>query len=321
MSSIYQKHTKADLLSVLNKLEIKTASKSTKKILIEKLDGYITDHPEDGLLTVQSLLEEIDDANEEDDDDETTLHEEIIESSTTGGAEEDLGDKDYDAPAPLDLKQWIIDPIIEQYEVIIQKIYEFTDNVGITYVDYTDELREQLSKSVSLNYLEIIIEFSYFIYTFLPFVELKENALNHDLLKDNIPFFASSTIPTPEITALFECSIISTFLSWVIFSIILPLIASYFVNFSRRVLVFDDSEGIVARIYDYDPFVFALSKVVIFYLIGRNASSVFNFGINWDFFTYHLSPYERFSHSLGTFPVVIGATNVLLALYSQFEEY
>ena len=325
--SDYQNYKKADLVSVLKKLEIHTVSKDTKKVLVDKLDEYVNDHPEDGTLTIQSILEE--------GADEKTLNEEEVEVADADEDEdeedeeaEDAEEKDidYEAPPPLSLKEWVVDPIIDKSEVLIQKVYNFTDCVGITYLEYSDELRERLSKAVTLNFAELLAEVIYFYHSFVPYVALKDNALNHQLFKDNVKFLATSNIPTPEITALWDCKVGLVFASWLVTAVILPLTVSYYINFSRRVLVFDGVEGLIDRIYKYDPFVFALAKVLVFYFVKSTGTvtlyardGVLNAIANYILIS--VGYYGQFTHALGGFPIVVGLANVAIALYSQFEDY
>ena len=73
---------------------------------------------------------------------------------------------------------------------LLLKIYEFTDNVGITYLNQSEKLRDQLSSTVTLNYLQIGVELLIFIYTFIRVVPLNENNLIHQIFHDNIPYLS-----------------------------------------------------------------------------------------------------------------------------------
>lgn len=322
--SDYSHYKKADLVNVLKKLEIHCYAKDTKKVLVEKLDAYVKQHPLDGELTVQGLLEQ-------DADDQKTLTESHVDEEEEDDDEEndddaDKDDEDFEGP-PLDLKRWLVDPVIDFTECAYSKVLEFTDSVGITTTDFSEDLRDRLSKTVTLAYLELFVEFVYFVYTFLPVVELKDNTLNHQLLKDNLPWLGTSSWWTPDFAALISCKVVSTFLIWTVSSIILPGIISYFVNFSKRVLVFDGEEGLIARIYTFDPFVFSLSKVLIFYFIsGRSSLTTLNTlgGICnavHNYVAIQLGLYSSFAAVLGSLPIVLGLTNVAIALYAQFEDY
>lgn len=331
--SDYSKHTKTELVKVLKSLEIHTLSKDTKKILIGKIDGYIGEHPEDGESTIQTLLQEQEDDDDEEED-EVTLSEEsngilIEEGEEDDDADEDAeeADADYQQGPPWDVRAKIIDPVIAYSEDIYAEILKVTDSIGITTLEYSNKLREQLSKTITLSVLELIIEVVYFIYLFVPLVALKNNNLNLQLLKDNSSFFAKSTLPTPELTIFFDRQVISTLLVWAINAIVLPLAISYYVNFSKRT-VFGDDEVVQFRIFKFDPFIFALSKVVIHYLVNQNVGSwvpptsfagVYNIVKNYALI--ELGVYGQFAESLGNFPLVVGVSNVLIALYSQFEDF
>jgi hypothetical protein len=331
--SDYNHYKKADLVNVLKKLEIHCYAKDTKKVLVDKLDAYVQQHPLDGELTVQGLLEQ-------DADDQKTLTEPHVDDEEEDEEEEendeenddvndddaDKDDDDFEGP-PLDLKQWLVDPVIDFTECAYSKVLELTDSVGITTTDFSEDLRDRLSKTVTLAYLELFVEFVCFVYTFLPVVELSDNALNHHLLEDSLPWLGTSSWWTPDFTALISCKVVSTFLIWVVSSIILPGGISYFINFSKRVLVFDGEEGLIARIYTFDPFVFSLSKVLIFYFIsGRSSLTTLSTlgGICnavHNYFAIQLGLYSSFASVLGSLPIVLGLTNVAIALYAQFEDY
>lgn len=342
--SDYSNYKKADLVNVLKKLEIHTYSKDTKKILIDKLDGYVKNHPLDGEMTIQGLLEvgdhdddeatlaeghikntdEEDDEEEEDEDDDDDEDDEVeVEVEVE---EDEEKDADFESGPPINLKEWIVDPIIDWYERVYSKTLEFTDSIGITTTDYSEELREKLSKTITLAYIELLFEVCYFLYVFLPFVALKDNYLNHQVFKDNIPWLGKSLIPTPDLIKLLDWNIISTFWIWLVSAILLPGIASYFINFSKRVLVFDGEEGIIARIYEFDPFVFSLTKVLIYYFLqGYPAISINVLDGYWhairNYLAIKLGIYNNFTNILGNFPVVLGLANVAIALYAQFEDY
>ncbi|ODV81856.1 uncharacterized protein CANTADRAFT_3916 [Suhomyces tanzawaensis NRRL Y-17324] len=330
---------KADLVHVLKQLEIHTLSKDTKKVLLEKLNAYIAENPSDSTSKIQSIVDEKDELaeeatlaeDEEDDEAEDAETEDAEddddEEEAAVAAAEDDEDPDYNAPPPINLKQWVVDPIIDASEQWIARFYEYTDSVGITYLEYSDVLRERLSTTVTLNFVELLLEASFFLYTHVPVVALKNNALNHQLLKDNNSFFAESTLPTPELTALLQLSSLYTLALWGATAVALPLLVSYYVNFSRRVLVFDGAEGIVGRIYSYDPFIFAVAKVVIFYFVGQLGplTNLHSLEGIWyalqNRFLIQVAVYSGFVKQLGAFPLVLGVANVAVALYSQFEDY
>lgn len=315
---------KADLLSVAKKVGIHVLTKDTKKVLIEKLSAYIQENPQEALEAIKSI-------EQNDDDDEEEAHTVVESEDDDVEAEvvvaEDDEDADYNAPPPINLKAKIVDPVIDLWEQAISKTYEFTDSVGITVTDYSDSLREQLSQAVTLNFLELLAEVVFFLYTYVPIVAVKDNNSIHQVFKDNIEYLNKSDVPLPDFTALLDWSVVSVFVHWVLAAVVAPLTLAYYFNFSRRVLVFDEEEGVVARIFKYDPFVFALSKVIIFFYFAKSSpwttlstesglvAAVYNFVL------IQLGVYSKFVVGLGSFPLVIGFANVVLVLYSQFEDY
>ena len=175
--------------------------------MVEILDDFVEKHPEE-LDNIEKILQteedEDDDDDEEDEDivevvkidgeeDEDEDDEEEEEEEAEDDEEEEEDDKDYEAPPPLNLKEWVVDPIIAQSETFIEKFYEFTDNVGITYLNQSEKLRDQLSSTVTLNYLQIGVELLIFIYTFIRVVPLNENNLIHQIFHDNIPYLSIIT--------------------------------------------------------------------------------------------------------------------------------
>mmetsp|Transcript_8239 Transcript_8239/g.8165 ORF Transcript_8239/g.8165 Transcript_8239/m.8165 type:complete len:328 (+) Transcript_8239:73-1056(+) len=319
---------KAELSSICRKVGIHVLAKDTKQKLFEKLSAYIEANPEEGLIAVQNSLDmesdeetlaEAQDGSEDEETDEVEEDDEETEDE----------DKDYEAGPPVNLKEWIVDPAIEFFEEGYSKVLEFTDRIGATTLDYNDDLRENLSRSVSLNYIELLVELVYFLSTYIPLVAVKHNNSVHQIFKDNISFLSSSDILLPDISVLFEFKVISIFANWIVTSIVLPLVVSYYVNFTRRCIIIDeDDSGLITRAYKYDPFVFALSKVLIFYFIVKNAGSLTaldSFGGIFSALKKHfliqLGVYNQFADVLGSFPLVLGFANVLTAIYSQFEEY
>lgn len=320
---------KAELSSICRKVGIHVLAKDTKQKLFQKLSAYIEANPEEGLIAVQNSLdmesdeETLAEAQDASEDEETDEVEEEDEEDT-----EDE-DKDYDAGPPINLKEWIGDPAIEFFEEGYSKVLDFTDRIGATTLDYNDELRENLSRSVSLNYIELLIELVYFLFTYIPLVALKQNHSVHQIFKDNISWLSACNVLLPDISVLFEFKVISIFGNWIVTSIVLPLVISYYVNFTRRCIIIDeDDSGLITRAYKYDPFVFALSKVLIFYFIVKNSGTLTaldSFGGIFSALKRHfliqLGVYNQFADVLGSFPLVLGFANVLTAIYSQFEEY
>ena len=94
-------------------------------------------------------------------------------------------------------------------------------------------------------------------------VPLNENNLIHQIFHDNIPYLSIITWPSLEISSIFQYKSIITFIIWSITSIIIPSIVSYFINFTSRVIEIEDDEYLF-RVYSFDPFIFALSKILTF---------------------------------------------------------
>lgn len=325
---------KAELSEICHRLGIHALSKDTKKVLIEKVTEYIAKNGDAGVEAVQAALDaEIDDTE--------TLTEQV-QTAVAGAstAEEDEGDEeeeddeeeseekdaDYKEGPPLDLKAYVVDPAIQFYEDSLAKLLEYTDSVGITSVDINGELRENLSKSVTLNYLEIVAELVFYLYYFVPLVAIKDNNSIHQIFKDNILFLDESDFAIPDVTALFAFGPVATFVSWLLVSVIGPLVASYYVNFTRRLITFEDDTEFFARIYTSDPFTFALSKLLFFYFLGSSYHHDFSKAEGFLAFItnqviIHQDYFQKFATVLGSFPIIIGLANVLVAIYSQFEEY
>ncbi|EEQ41621.1 putative integral membrane protein [Clavispora lusitaniae] len=337
--SEYKSFKKADLAQVARRIGITVRSKDTKQSLLEKIELFIEESPE----KAKALMELADEADEDDDDvienvtlveNDATDEEEDVEDEQeeAGEDDDDKADKDYDAPPPINLKEWIVDPAIAVFENAYETVLEWTDRVGITTLELNDGLRDSLSTTVALNYLELAVETAYFLYLYVPLVATKDNKSIHQVFKDNVPQLQKCTLPLPDITALYDYTVASVLGNWLVYAVALPLLISYYVNFSRRVVVIEDDDeeeeaSFVVRVYKYDPFIFALSKVLIFYFIIKNGAlhSVDTFhGIAHllkNYFLIHLGIYHRFVSDLGNFPLVVGLANVAIALYSQFEDY
>ena len=102
--------------------------------MVEILDDFVEKHPEE-LDNIEKILQteedEDDDDDEEDEDivevvkidgeeDEDEDDEEEEEEEAEDDEEEEEDDKDYEAPPPLNLKEWVVDPIIAQSETFIE---------------------------------------------------------------------------------------------------------------------------------------------------------------------------------------------------------
>lgn len=338
--SDFKSFKKADLFKVAKKVGLAVRAKDTKLSLLEKIEQFIEESPEKARDLIESaeaddddddeeetatLIEENDATEDEDDDEEVE-----VEASVVVEEEEDE-DKDYNAPPPVNLKEWVVDPAIDLYETAVDKVLAFTDNVGITTAEYNDDLRDSLSKTVTLNYLELAVEVGYFLYKYVPVVPVRKNPLVHQVFKDNIPYLNYSSWPSPDLTALWDWHVFFILGNWTLYAVAVPLLVSYYVNFSRRVVVIEDDDdedvSFVVRLFKFDPFIFALVKVLIFYYIFKHAAlhTLVEFsGILLALKSHllvQLGLYHTFIVGLGNFPLVIGLANVAIGLYAQFEDY
>lgn len=328
--SDFKHFKKADLAKVAKKVGLSVRLKDTKQSLLEKLEKFVEELPE----LAKELVEGA--ADDSDDEEAATLHENDATEDEDDSEEEivveEEEDKDYNAPPPVNLKEWVVDPAIALFEQAREKTLELTDAVGITTLEYNDDLRENLSKTVTLNYLELFVEFGYFLYAYLPVVPIKRNPSVHQLLKDNIPILKKCNYAIPDFTALWNLSVVFIVGNWLLYSVVLPLVVSYYVNFSRRVVVIEDEDdeeetSFVVRLYKYDPFIFALVKALIFYFIFKHAAlhTLVEFdgillALKNHLFV-QLGLYHSFITGLGNFPLVVGVANIAIGLYSQFEDY
>lgn len=314
-------YKKADLIDVARKLDLAVNTKDTKKLLIEKLEAYISEAGPEGEALIEASLE-VEEQEDDDDDDEETLAEkdEIVE------VDEEDEDKEYKGP-PIDVLKFF-DPVIDYFEQYYSKLLDFTDSVGITTLEYNEELRENLSKTITLNYIEIAFEIAYFFYMYVPLVAVKDNSSIHPLLRENIPILSKCSLPLPDLTYLINFKILSITFNWALAAIVIPLGLSYYFNFTRRSLIIDDDTSVMLRIYKYDPFIFALSKVIIFYFIVYSSNNLITLNSYSNIFKaletqvlIHLGFIKEFNSLLGNFPLVLGIANVVIGLYAQFEDF
>lgn len=335
MSLDFRSHKKLDLVKALTLVNVRVLNKDKKSELVEKCEAYVDKHGEVGALRLQKFLvddgeivaeddevatlAELDD-DEDDDNDDDEAGETIIDVEF---AENDNEDIDYNGPAPIDLKAIIADPVIEKWECLKDKVYEITDSIGITVLNQSDKLRDDLSLVVTLNFLEVVAEAVVFLYTFVSWVPLKDNALNCLCVKLYVPQLATLTWPSPQVSELFSKTALEAFAVWGVSGVVLPLLVSYYLNFTTRILTFDGLD-LVGRVHDYDPFVFALSKAVIYYYISNNGKQDLFSGEGYinaflNYILIAIGHYGKVTAVLRLVPVVVGVANVAVALYSQFE--
>ncbi|RKP31437.1 hypothetical protein METBISCDRAFT_22460 [Metschnikowia bicuspidata] len=336
--SEFKAFKKADLAKIMRKLGISVRAKDTKLSLLEKLKTLSDENPKAYRELVVSLdddegetatlveiegtedeTEEVDDDAEVDDDDE---HEETDE------------DKDYKAPPPIDIKEYLVDPAIALFEKSYDKLLEFTDYVGLTSAQYNDKMRVHLSNTFNLMRLELLAEAAYFLYFHVPVVKARNNKCFPQFVKNSFPFL-DSELPTFDFSSLLNCTVTSVFVQWLLYAVLVPTVISYYVNFTRKVVVIEsdaddeDKEELsyVVRFHRHDPVIFSLAKTVLFYFIVKNGAFA---GLDTtegvacavkQFLLVKLGIYRDFALRLGNFPVVIGATNVIIGLYSQFEDF
>lgn len=340
---------KMDLARFVRKLGHHVRSKDTKLNLLEKLYAYKEVNPEGYQELVDSIesTEDAetatlvgDDATEDEEEDETDVAEDIAE------------EKPYDAPPPIDFNEYIVDPVTAFFKEAYFKYFG--------YDDLNDVLRLHLSSAANLAQLELAFEVLYFLYVFVPIVDVRKNKFLPQLFKDNMSFITVF----PDFSTLFKWNVISVLLQWVLYAVVAPGLVSYYINFTRKTVVLEasgdedyeeDDEEIIAeveveedeedddeddedypvddedltflvRFHKYDPVIFSLAKVVIFYFIVNNGI-LNHLDVHKDatyvltnFVHKHFGFYHDFVADLGNFPLVLGAANIIVGLYSQFED-
>lgn len=196
----------------------------------------------------------------------------------------------------------------------------------------------RISKTLVFNFLEIVLELTCFIFFYVPFVPIKHNESVPWIIRG---FFPRATLSIPDFVALFNFSIVSIFINWVVFANVLPLLVSRIVNFSKRVVVSSsdyserDEDKIlnektrklpkVSRIHKYDPLMFALCKLLVHYYIYMHCAllTIVYFGkykIFRTIVTLQLGIYNFFLVQMGVLPLLFGFTIVVCSLYSRLKE-
>lgn len=320
----YSSLRKPELTKLLKALDVHYHSKDKKSTLLEKLEDLIEEKGSEIEDQIESLLQTVDLSDGED---EVTLAEAGTDKEVEEiDDDEEADDEEFKGP-PIDVVKFF-DPVIKFGEEQYQKLLELTDKIGITTLEYNDELRENLSTTITLNYIELLLEFSYFIYTYLPLIAVKDNSTIHPLIKQYFPALQSCGYKVPDLTYLLSIKILSIGFQWAVYAVLVPLAVSYYVNFSRRTIPVDDETLVTLRVYKFDPFIFGLFKVLIFYFLTFNAGTLVTlnsysgiFKALQTHFLIHLGFYSEFVLSLGNFPFVLGIANVVIGLYAQFEDF
>lgn len=341
-------YTKPILIQLSRQLGVNTVAKDTKLQILEKVEAFMS-RQSNALQVLEIALVNIRElaySKAVDNDDSHQFSDNDCEKACTKSAmdenqdsddddeddddedDDNDDDEDYQAGPPINLYLILIDPIIEWYEWAMTKSYELTDAVGITCTEYCHELRENLSTLVFLNFLQLCIEFSVFLYTRLAPTPLKNNPMNLPILRNAWSYLSTSELPSLDVSEWCSFRGVSVVVVWLISAIWAPLIISFFVNFSKRVIIDDDEHTVLGRIYTFDPFVFALAKLVLAFYIQRVPKQLvlveISTGFLTDFRNYTLillHSYSLFLEHLGTMPFILGLANIAIALYSQFEDY
>lgn len=335
---------KIDLVRFVRKLGHHVRSKDTKLQLLEKLQAYKEVNPEGYQELANSIVVT------EDPEAATLIEDDATEDEEDDEEAEDEDEKPYNAPPPIDFNEYIVDPVTAFFKDAYFKYFG--------YDDLNDVLRLHLSSAATLAKLELGLEVLYFLYVFVPVVEIHKNKFLPQLFKDNMTFVSEF----PDFSTLFKWNVISVLLQWVIYAVVAPGLFSYYVNFTRKTVVLEasgdddyeeDDEEIIAeveaddeeddeededypiddedltfvvRFHKYDPVIFSLAKIVIFYFIVNNGIlnhlDVHNDAtyVLTNFVHKHFGFYHNFVADLGNFPIVLGAANIIIGLYSQFED-
>lgn len=316
---------KIELARYVRKLGLSVRSKDTKLNLLEKLNNYKEENPKGYEMLVESfnadddtgsvtLVEEIGVTEDEDDDDDET---------DVADDDDSDDDKIHRGRPPLDL----MEPMVNFFKRTFEKFYNCEE-------DLNDQIRLSLSSIVNLTYMELALEVVFFLYLHVPMVPLKDIKYLPMAVKNLISFSSHF----PDLTQLLQFSVISIFLQWLFYAVLLPGVLSYYINFTRKVVVLETTEededeeendeySFVVRLHKHDPVIFSLAKIVIFYFFVKSGAFIPSeyydsvFGTLSKFLYVHMNFYRTFAFGLGKFPLVLGAANVVIGLYSQFEDF
>ena len=154
----------------------------------------------------------------------------------------------------------VVDQIDQQTASIRSSISESWERLGVT--DFTENLRDKLSTTVSIESLALLVELFGLQKDVLPVKYLAMIPASRILGTPEIP------AKVPDLFALVTPSFWSTFLLWLSTSVVLPLVFSYFFNLTLRA-----KSGHVKRSRDvqpanqYDPLTYNVSKALVTWLV------------------------------------------------------
>ncbi|ODQ82338.1 hypothetical protein BABINDRAFT_158958 [Babjeviella inositovora NRRL Y-12698] len=319
MSKVLENKLKQELKEIAISLGLPAKTNNTKGQLLEMIKDHFLEHEhfsEDSRYaaffpiaeseTVVIAVEEL--ASEDEDNGKTDT------GKNVGDEAEDEEDADYVPSADLTTK--IADPLIDLQEQLVSYLYKTTDKLGITATKYSDCVRSHLSEVVNLTMAQIGLEFLIFWKEFIPLIRLDEIEAFHNVRFN--PEFVGD-LKVVDFTEFFTLKSVYILSSWATLSILLPLVLSYYVNFTTR-------HG--KRSYTFDPFTFNVFRFFLF-LAGLQRI-VFNFGdltLLDSFETCELANYGilalnnfgQFLGTLGGLPSASSAGLILITLYSQFS--
>lgn len=307
---------KKELVVLCKDLKITIHPNQKKKTLIEKIKNFYSLNTDEFKY---SFLQEVkaDSTKKESSNESGVFCDTLIEDCP-----EDL---DYQGPPPIEILPPIIDFLIEKYEIFLEFYYMIADSFENFFFSKTQCFKNKITKLIVLIFFELFCECIQFHSYCSTLNVIKNDSMIY--FKKNSFLLGLKSFLLFDYHNLFgiKNSFFPTFFVWFLITLLFPMMFSYYFNFTKKIIRIKKNKK-KKKIFTFDPFIFSLSKVLIYcsikyskiekYIEYRNSSD----NVKQSFYSF-FENYLLYSKQSGVLSLILCSGNILIALYSRFEEF
>lgn len=280
------KSTQVDVLGTLDGPAPTLPSSPAPKLfgIASRFKGAFSSPSKDEPVTKENGVEKVDDEDDEDDDDDDDDEDdddddddeddeddvEVLESDDDEEEEEVKGDeelleeeedKDYVPKFQFftNAKDWAIEKWESTYDYVLDQV----DETVYSVTSGSTALKKALSTPESVNYITSGVEAAFLVHNQVPIVELRYLPFLDQSILSKYSRYIDLDLPVYDFSTLVDLKFIASFLFWVFFFVVIPLIGSYYFNFV----------GKKHKKVRFDPLVFNVIKLISAYLFLSTAVS------------------------------------------------
>jgi hypothetical protein len=216
-----------------------------------------------GAFSSPGKSEKEDEDQEDEDENEEDSDIEILQGGDKTLLEDNEGEDDKEYTPKFQfftvIKDWSIEKWENSYDYALDQVDDFVDNVQYN----SNSLKKALSTADSVNTITSIVEFVLLLRNQVPTIKLSEATFLDQQILGKYTNYIDLDWPVFDFSALIDFKFALVVISWLLLTIVGPLIGSYYFNFI----------GKKQKKVKFDPLVFNLVKLLFSYFFLSGAVS------------------------------------------------